>query len=160
MHCNVGNNERKLAFQKYRLEKVLVMIRSGIGLCAVDLPGHGQRRDPTLLRGERTLDVVERMTAEIDGIVEDLAGMGYEVSVASLRLDDLTPEFVFKLADTGVQGLTLAPECGSDRMRRILNKQFTNAEILDKASWIFENGIQNLKLYFMVGLPFETHADV
>ena len=63
---------------------------------------------------------------EIDGIVDDLAGLGYEVSVASLRLDDLTPEFVFKLADTGVQGLTLAPECGTDRMRRILNKQFTN----------------------------------
>ena len=97
---------------------------------------------------------------EIDGIVDDLAAMDYEVSVASLRLDDLTPQFVFKLADTGVQGLTLAPECGSDRMRRILNKQFTNAEILDKATWIFENGIQNLKLYYMVGLPFEEHADV
>ena len=97
---------------------------------------------------------------EIDGIVDDLAGLDYEVSVASLRLDDLTPEFVFKLADTGVQGLTLAPECGSDRMRQILNKQFTNAEILDKATWIFENGIENLKLYYMVGLPFEEHADV
>ena len=71
---------------------------------------------------------------EIDGIVDDLAGLDYQVSVASLRLDDLTPEFVFKLADTGVEGLTLAPECGSDRMRKILNKQFTNAEILDKAS--------------------------
>jgi len=97
---------------------------------------------------------------EIDGIVDDLAGLGYEVSVASLRLDDLTPQFVLKLADTGVQGLTLAPECGSDRMRRILNKQFTNAEILDKATWIFENGIQNLKLYYMVGLPGEEHGDV
>jgi len=97
---------------------------------------------------------------EIDGIVDDLAGMGYEVSVASLRLDDLTPGFVLKLADTGVQGLTLAPECGTDRMRRILNKQFTNEEILDKATWIFENGIQNLKLYYMVGLPWEEHADV
>jgi radical SAM superfamily enzyme YgiQ (UPF0313 family) len=97
---------------------------------------------------------------EIDGIVDDLAGMDYQVSVASLRLDDLTPQFVFKLADTGVQGLTLAPECGSDRMRRILNKQFTNEEILDKATWIFENGIHNLKLYYMVGLPFEDHADV
>ena len=59
-----------------------------------------------------------------------------------------------------MQGLTLAPECGSDRMRRILNKQFTNEEILDKATWIFENGIQNLKLYYMVGLPWEEHADV
>jgi radical SAM superfamily enzyme YgiQ (UPF0313 family) len=97
---------------------------------------------------------------EINGIVDDLAALGYEVSVASLRLDDLTPEFVFKLADTGVQGLTLAPECGSDRMRRILNKQFTNEEILEKASWIFENGIQNLKLYYMVGLPWERHEDV
>jgi radical SAM superfamily enzyme YgiQ (UPF0313 family) len=97
---------------------------------------------------------------EIDGIVDDLAGMDYEVSVASLRLDDLTPDFVFKLADTGVQGLTLAPECGSDRMRKVLNKAFTNDEILDKAEWIFENGIQNLKLYYMVGLPFEDHADV
>jgi radical SAM superfamily enzyme YgiQ (UPF0313 family) len=97
---------------------------------------------------------------EIEGIVDDLAGLGYQVSVASLRLDDLTPEFVLKLADTGVQGLTLAPECGSDRMRRILNKQFTNADILDRATWIFENGIQNLKLYYMVGLPGEEHSDV
>jgi radical SAM superfamily enzyme YgiQ (UPF0313 family) len=97
---------------------------------------------------------------EIGGIVDDLAAMDYEVSVASLRLDDLTPDFVFKLADTGVQGLTLAPECGSDRMRRILNKRFTNAEILDRATWIFANGILNLKLYYMVGLPFEEHADV
>ena len=97
---------------------------------------------------------------EIDGIVDDLAALDYEVSVASLRLDDLTPDFVFKLADTGVQGLTLAPECGSDRMRKILNKQFTNEEILDKATWIFENGIENLKLYYMVGLPFEAHEDV
>lgn len=97
---------------------------------------------------------------EIDAIVDDLAALDYEVSVASLRLDDLTPAFVFKLADTGVQGLTLAPECGSDRMRRILNKQFSNVEILDKAGWIFENGIRNLKLYYMVGLPWEEHADV
>jgi radical SAM superfamily enzyme YgiQ (UPF0313 family) len=97
---------------------------------------------------------------EIEAIVDDLAGMDYEVSVASLRLDDLTPEFVLKLADTGVQGLTLAPECGSDRMRRVLNKQFTNVDILDRARWIFENGIRNLKLYYMVGLPWEEHADV
>ena len=97
---------------------------------------------------------------EIEAIVDDLAGLDYEVSVASLRLDDLTPEFVFKLADTGVHGLTLAPECGTDRMRNVLNKQFTNTDILDRATWIFENGIQNLKLYYMVGLPWERHEDV
>jgi radical SAM superfamily enzyme YgiQ (UPF0313 family) len=97
---------------------------------------------------------------EIEAIVDDLAGLDYEVSVASLRLDDLTPGFVLKLADTGVQGLTLAPECGSDRMRRILNKQFSNTDILEMAEWIFEQGIRNLKLYYMVGLPFEEHSDV
>ena len=97
---------------------------------------------------------------EIDGIVDDLAGMDYQVSVASLRLDDLTPGFVLKLVDTGVEGLTLAPECGSDRMRKILNKQFTNEDILARAEWIFGNGIQNLKLYYMAGLPFEGHGDV
>jgi radical SAM superfamily enzyme YgiQ (UPF0313 family) len=97
---------------------------------------------------------------EIGAIVDDLAGLGFEVSVASLRLDDLTPEFVLKLVDTGVQGLTLAPECGSDRMRRVLNKQFTNDDILERAEWIFGNGVQNLKLYYMVGLPFERHEDV
>ena len=86
---------------------------------------------------------------------DGLRGLG---RLAAPRRPD--PGFVLKLADTGVQGLTLAPECGSDRMRRVINKQFTNADILDKATWIFENGIQNLKLYYMVGLPFEEHADV
>jgi radical SAM superfamily enzyme YgiQ (UPF0313 family) len=133
------------------------------------LPVRGFTRAELVLRAREVRPVTNRIglvsTAvcdhpEIDGIVDDLAAMDYEVSVASLRLDDLTPGFVFKLADTGVQGLTLAPECGSDRMRRILNKQFTNDEILDKATWIFENGIHNLKLYYMVGLPFEEHADV
>ncbi len=133
------------------------------------LPVRGFTRAELVARAREVRSVTNRIglvsTAvcdhpEIDGIVDDLAAMEYEVSVASLRLDDLTPQFVFKLADTGVQGLTLAPECGSDRMRRVLNKQFTNEEILDKATWIFENGIQNLKLYYMVGLPFEEHADV
>jgi hypothetical protein len=45
-------------------------------------------------------------------------------------------------------------------MRKVLNKQFTNADILERARWIFENGIQNLKLYYMVGLPWERHEDV
>ncbi len=133
------------------------------------LPVRGFTRGELVERAREVRGVADRIglvsTAvcdhpEIDGIVDDLAGMDYEVSVASLRLDDLTPPFVQKLVETGVQGLTLAPECGSDRMRRILNKRFTNDEILDKATWIFESGIENLKLYYMVGLPFEEHADV
>ncbi len=133
------------------------------------LPVRGFSRNDLVARAHEVRPFTDRVglvsTAvcdhpEIGGIVDDLAAMDYEVSVASLRLDDLTPDFVLKLADTGVQGLTLAPECGSDRMRRVINKQFTNADILDRATWIFENGIENLKLYYMVGLPFEQHSDV
>lgn len=133
------------------------------------LPVRGFSRDAIVSRARAVRPVAGKIglvsTAvcdhpEINGIVDDLASLDYEVSVASLRLDDLTPDFVFKLADTGVHGLTLAPECGSDRMRKVLNKQFTNTDILQMSDWIFENGIQNLKLYYMVGLPFETHADV
>ncbi|HWK10813.1 MAG TPA: radical SAM protein, partial [Vicinamibacterales bacterium] len=51
-------------------------------------------------------------------------------------------------------------ETGSDRLRRVINKTVTNAEILDKADLIFANGIDNLKLYFMIGLPTETDADL
>jgi len=97
---------------------------------------------------------------EIDAIVDDLAAMGFRISVSSLRLDDLTPSFVLRLADTGAQGLTLAPECGSDRMRRVINKRFTNDEVLERAAWAFGHGIRNLRLYFMVGLPFEEPSDV
>jgi radical SAM superfamily enzyme YgiQ (UPF0313 family) len=97
---------------------------------------------------------------EIDGILDDLATMGFRVSVSSLRLDDLAPAFVSKLAETGAHGLTLAPECGSDRMRRVINKRFTNDEVLERAALAFERGIRDLRLYFMVGLPFEEESDV
>ena len=97
---------------------------------------------------------------EIDGILDDLAGLDYQVSVASLRLDDLRPELVSRLADTGTEGLTLAPECGSDRLRRVLNKPFSNQDLIERAAWIFESGVSNLKLYFMVGLPSEEDSDI
>lgn len=133
------------------------------------LPVRGFSRAEILARAREVRSATSRIglvsTAvcdhpEIEGIVDDLADTGYQVSVSSLRLEDLTPRFVRKLVDTGVEGLTLAPECGSDRMRRVLNKPFTNAEILDRATWILESGVQNLKLYYMVGLPFEEEADV
>ena len=56
--------------------------------------------------------------------------------------------------------MTIAPETGSDRMRRVINKTVTNDEILDRADLIFTNGIENLKLYYMIGLPTETDEDL
>ncbi|HUR34302.1 MAG TPA: radical SAM protein, partial [Vicinamibacterales bacterium] len=64
------------------------------------------------------------------------------------------------LVQSGEHSITIAPEAGSDRMRRVINKTVTNDEILDRADLIFRNGIDNLKLYFMIGLPTETDDDL
>ena len=86
--------------------------------------------------------------------------MGYSISPASLRLDDLTPEIVRLLVDSGERTLTIAPETGSDRLRRVINKTITNEEILNSAELIFSSGIESLKLYYMIGLPTEEDEDL
>src|SRR5207248_5910532 len=85
---------------------------------------------------------------------------GYMISPASLRLDDLTQSIVQTLQRSGERSITIAPEAGSDRLRRVINKTVTNDEILDRAELIFSNGIENLKLYYMLGLPTETDDDL
>jgi radical SAM superfamily enzyme YgiQ (UPF0313 family) len=97
---------------------------------------------------------------EIERILRGLIDMGYSVSPASLRLDDLTDPIVRLLRESGERSLTIAPEAGSDRLRRVINKTVTTDEILEAADVIFRNGIENLKLYFMIGLPTETDDDL
>jgi radical SAM superfamily enzyme YgiQ (UPF0313 family) len=97
---------------------------------------------------------------DIEHILTSLGEMGYSISPASLRLDDLTPTIVRLLRQSGERTLTIAPETGSDRLRRVINKTVTNDEILDKAELIFSHGIENLKLYYMIGLPTETDEDL
>src|SRR5688572_29636793 len=97
---------------------------------------------------------------EIEEILTRLAEMGYSISPASLRLDDLTPKIVGLLRQSGEKTLTIAPETGSDRLRRVINKTITNDEILASAEMIFASRIENLKLYFMIGLPTETDEDL
>ena len=97
---------------------------------------------------------------DIERILARLHEMGYSISPASLRLDDLTPPIVTLLRQSGERSITIAPETGSDRLRRVINKTVTNEEILDRADLIFSSGIENLKLYFMIGLPTETDEDL
>ena len=97
---------------------------------------------------------------EIDRILAGLLAMGYGISPASLRLEELTAPILKALRDGGERTITIAPETGSDRLRRALNKPITNEEILDRASLAFGAGIENLKLYFMIGLPTETDEDL
>ena len=65
--------------------------------------------------------------------------MGYSISPASLRLDDLTEPVVRLLRESGERSITIAPETGSDRLRRVINKTMTNDEILDRADLIFRD---------------------
>jgi radical SAM superfamily enzyme YgiQ (UPF0313 family) len=97
---------------------------------------------------------------EIEEILTQLVDMGYSISPASLRLDDLTPTILELLRRSGERSITIAPETGSDRLRRVINKTVTNDEILAAAEMIFASGFSNLKLYFMIGLPTETDDDL
>ncbi len=97
---------------------------------------------------------------EIERILTGLLDMGYAISPASLRLDDLTEPIVRLLRKSGERSITIAPETGSDRLRRVINKTVTNAEILAATELIFANDIENLKLYYMIGLPTETEEDL
>ena len=97
---------------------------------------------------------------EIERILEGLLEMGYGISPASLRLDDLTPPIVRLLRESGERSITIAPETGSDRLRHVINKTVTNAEILEATGVIFAGGMDNLKLYYMIGLPTETDEDL
>jgi radical SAM superfamily enzyme YgiQ (UPF0313 family) len=97
---------------------------------------------------------------EIERLLAELVAMGYSISPASLRLDDLTDPIVRLLRESGERSITIAPETGSDRLRRVLNKSMTNDEIVDRADLIFRTGIANLKLYYMIGVPTETDGDL
>ncbi len=82
------------------------------------------------------------------------------VSFSSLRADALTPGLIHTLRQSRVKTATIAPDAGSERMRRVINKGLTRADALQAAEALVEGGVPNLKLYFMVGLPTETEEDV
>jgi radical SAM superfamily enzyme YgiQ (UPF0313 family) len=97
---------------------------------------------------------------DIERLMERFVEMGYGISPASLRMDDLTDRIVSLLVRSGERSITIAPETGSDRLRRVINKTVTNDEILDRVEAVFANGIENLKLYYMIGLPTECDDDL
>ncbi len=96
----------------------------------------------------------------IDELCEFILAQGLKMSVASLRADSLTPVLAKALAASGHKTVTLAPEAASGRMRRIINKGITDKQLLDAVALSVGAGITNIKLYIMVGLPFETEEDI
>lgn len=97
---------------------------------------------------------------EISTILRELRAMNYRISVSSLRLDQISDELLDALVESRDQQIAVAPETGSDRLRRVINKNLTNDEIVDICGAVFDRGMLTIKLYMMVGLPTETQDDL
>jgi radical SAM-linked protein len=82
------------------------------------------------------------------------------VSLPSLRAGTLTPELMELIKKVRKTGFTIAPEAGSQRLRDVINKNITESEIVETVTDAFRLGWRVIKLYFMIGLPTETHADL
>ena len=82
-----------------------------------------------------------------------------QLMIPSIRIDRITPEILAILRQGKVKSLTIAPETGTDTLRRKLNK-ICNSEIIEQCIRIFKHGFQSIKFYFLVGLPFESHDDI
>ncbi|MCJ7618340.1 MAG: TIGR03960 family B12-binding radical SAM protein, partial [Desulfobacterales bacterium] len=83
-----------------------------------------------------------------------------KISFSSLRADSLSLELISLLRRSKVKTATIAPDAGSERMRKVINKGITEEDVLNAAEALVSGGIPNLKLYFMIGLPTETMDDV
>lgn len=97
---------------------------------------------------------------EISTILSELRAMNYRITVSSLRLDQISDELLDALVESRDQQIAVAPETGSDRLRRVINKNLTNDEIVDICGAVFDRGMLTVKLYMMVGLPTETQEDL
>jgi radical SAM family uncharacterized protein len=97
---------------------------------------------------------------QIEALCRKFDDQNIRISFSSLRADRLAPGLLETLNKSSVKTATIAPEVGSERMRRVINKGITENDVLTAATTLVENGVPNLKLYFMVGLPGESEADI
>ncbi|MGH7864496.1 MAG: radical SAM protein [Candidatus Binataceae bacterium] len=117
-------------------------------------------------RGLAERDVIGLVGAEMASVpgVADIASAvadrGGRLSPSSMKADCISPRLAAALARNGNNSVTVAPEAGSERMRRVINKNLTEPEILHAAEMLIGEGVENLKCYFMVGLPEERDEDV
>jgi radical SAM superfamily enzyme YgiQ (UPF0313 family) len=117
---------------------------------------HGAERSGKIgLMGTAVSDLPDLKSLCAIGRARDL-----QLSFSSLRADRLDTELVGALKSGRLKTAAIAPETGSERMRRVINKGLDEKQILDAADLLVAGGIPHLKLYFMIGLPTETEEDV
>jgi radical SAM superfamily enzyme YgiQ (UPF0313 family) len=111
----------------------------------------------------QTIGLIGAEMASVPGVerlAEVAAEAGGRLSPSSLKADCVTPRLAAALARGLTRSVTVAPEAGSERMRQVINKNLSEPDILRAADLLVDEGVQDLKLYFMVGLPTEQMEDV
>ncbi len=96
----------------------------------------------------------------MDELATEMRRRGAEISVSSLRADSLSETLVRAVAESGTRTLTIAPEAGSERLRRVINKPQSDEALLRAVEWAEKYRFRSLKLYFMVGHPSEREEDL
>ena len=102
------------------------------------------------------------MTLEISKYIYDKVqnGQNIEMSLSSLRVDAITPDIVKTLVATGQKNATLAIEAGSERLRKVINKNLTEEQIFNAVEIARNNGLKGFKFYGMIGIPTEKQEDL
>jgi len=115
------------------------------------------------LEGEKKIGLIGAAIGDhpqLKDICARLRAAGRKLSVSSLRANVITRDLLRALKESGHQSITIAPETGSERLRRLIKKNITDEEIFEAAEMMVDSGIPNLRLYFLVGLPSETMEDI
>lgn len=139
--CFIGNNAH---FRFYPQDKIInkilyiKKITKKVGLVGSDVLSH----------------------PDIFNIYRILINEGFIVSFSSFRADRITEEFIRLYSENGNKSLTIAPETGSSKLKKIINKNIPNEKILKIANWVAKYGLKKLKLYLLIGLPEETENDI
>lgn len=111
----------------------------------------------------KTVGLVGAEMASQPGIAatcERIVAAGGRPSPSSLKADQISPRLAKVVAGSGTRSVTVAPEAGSERMRRVINKNLSEEEILRAADLMAGDGVDSMKLYFLCALPTETDEDL
>jgi radical SAM superfamily enzyme YgiQ (UPF0313 family) len=133
------------------LDRILAWARQGAG---------GARRDRGQVEGIGLVSAAVSDHSQIDLLATELQALDIRISASSMRADPISLPLVRALAASGTKTLTIAPEAGSERLRRVINKTQTEDDLLAAVELAQVLNFPQLKLYFMVGHPTETDEDV
>lgn len=178
-HLDIGQHPPATSFcvaAKSHLDMFLVEVGRGCGRgCRFCAAGHVYRPfrfwpveeilaevERYALAGDRVGLVGAALSdyRDLDQLCTTLLQRGHKIGLSSLRADRITDALLQTLAESDIQTVTLAPEAGTERMRKAVHKNLSDQQIIDAVERIAASGMRHLKFYFMIGLPGEREEDL